>query len=103
MCLGNILPIAFILLAMPSNASFASILNPNLCYPYPQNMVNYLCNFLSFQTRADYFFTLFNRGIPFPFKGISPTPFAIEPYFCCAEYSGFPPLFSYQHPFGNSR
>ena len=27
-----------------------------------------------FHMRADYFFTLYNRGNPFQFKGISPTP-----------------------------
>nr|DAO64347.1 MAG TPA: hypothetical protein [Caudoviricetes sp.] len=36
--------------------------------------------------------------IPFPFKGYSPTPFAIEPYFFCCNYSGFPPLFYCYNP-----
>ena len=32
--------------------------------------------------RTDYIFILYGCA-PFPFKGFSPTPFAIEPYSCC--------------------
>lgn len=38
--------------------------------------------------------SLHAESIPFRFKGISPTPFAIAPYDYCFGYSGFPPLFS---------
>ena len=86
-----------------------------VCLPHVTDFTRILCYCVLFHLRSTantsphrHYISIVNRpylhlqfsvkGIPFPFKGFSPTPFAIVPYFCCCKYSRFPLLFCSYNP-----